>query len=80
MLLAGNLRAVTDNSPELVALLPHRPPFRFVDAVDKHAPGESVQARYLVPGRPGLTLLSPGLIGTGSGATGTGVNRPLGMR
>jgi 3-hydroxyacyl-[acyl-carrier-protein] dehydratase len=41
---------VTDNSDALVALLPHRPPFRFVDAVDKHEPGTSVRARYLVRG------------------------------
>ena len=33
-----------------VALLPHRPPFRFVDAVDRLAPGESVEARYRVTG------------------------------
>ena len=41
---------MTDSSDALVALLPHRPPFRFVDAVDKHAPGASVEARYLVRG------------------------------
>jgi 3-hydroxyacyl-[acyl-carrier-protein] dehydratase len=41
---------VTDTSDPLVALLPHRPPFRFVDAVDKHEPGASVQARYRVRG------------------------------
>ena len=40
---------VTD-SDALVALLPHRPPFRFVDHVDEHVPGTSVQARYLVRG------------------------------
>ena len=34
----------------LVALLPHRPPFRFVDTVDEHVPGESVVARYRVTG------------------------------
>lgn len=33
-----------------VALLPHRPPFRFVDAVDALVPGESVTARYRVTG------------------------------
>jgi 3-hydroxyacyl-[acyl-carrier-protein] dehydratase len=33
-----------------VALLPHRPPFRFVDAVDECAPGESIRARYRVTG------------------------------
>ena len=33
-----------------VALLPHRPPFRFVDAVDELAAGESVVARYRVTG------------------------------
>ena len=35
---------------DLVALLPHRPPFRFVDAVDQCVPGESVSARYRVTG------------------------------
>jgi 3-hydroxyacyl-[acyl-carrier-protein] dehydratase len=39
---------VTD--ADLVALLPHRPPFRFVDAVDEHQPGERIQARYRVTG------------------------------
>jgi 3-hydroxyacyl-[acyl-carrier-protein] dehydratase len=34
----------------LVALLPHRPPFRFVDAVDACEPGVSVRARYRVTG------------------------------
>lgn len=43
-------RSVTGTSDELVALLPHRPPFRFVDAVDAHEPGTSVQARYRVTG------------------------------
>jgi 3-hydroxyacyl-[acyl-carrier-protein] dehydratase len=40
---------VTD-SEALVALLPHRPPFRFVDAVDALEPGASVRARYRVTG------------------------------
>jgi 3-hydroxyacyl-[acyl-carrier-protein] dehydratase len=39
-----------DTADELVALLPHRPPFRFVDAVDEHEPGTRVRARYLVTG------------------------------
>ena len=38
------------NSDELVALLPHRPPFRFVDAVDELDPGGTVVARYRVTG------------------------------
>lgn len=38
------------SSDDWVALLPHRPPFRFVDAVDECAPGERVVARYLVRG------------------------------
>jgi len=38
------------NSDELVGLLPHRPPFRFVDAVDEFEPGASVRARYRVTG------------------------------
>jgi 3-hydroxyacyl-[acyl-carrier-protein] dehydratase len=33
-----------------VDLLPHRPPFRFVDSVDRLVPGESVVARYRVTG------------------------------
>jgi len=33
-----------------VDLLPHRPPFRFVDAVDELVPGERVRARYRVTG------------------------------
>jgi 3-hydroxyacyl-[acyl-carrier-protein] dehydratase len=41
---------VTGNLDALVALLPHRPPFRFVDAVDAHEPGASVTARYRVTG------------------------------
>ena len=39
-----------DNSGELVGLLPHRPPFRFVDAVDAIEAGVSVSARYTVTG------------------------------
>jgi 3-hydroxyacyl-[acyl-carrier-protein] dehydratase len=41
---------VTGQSDELVALLPHRPPFRFVDRVDALERGTSVTARYLVRG------------------------------
>jgi len=37
-------------SDALVALLPHRPPFRFVDSVDALQPGVSVVARYTVTG------------------------------
>lgn len=37
-------------SDDLVALLPHRPPFRFVDAVDECTAGERVVARYRVTG------------------------------
>ncbi|MDQ1437888.1 MAG: 3-hydroxyacyl-[acyl-carrier-protein] dehydratase [Acidimicrobiaceae bacterium] len=33
-----------------VDLLPHRPPFRFVDSVDEVVPGERVVARYRVTG------------------------------
>ena len=35
---------------DLVALLPHRPPFRFVDSVDEIEPGVRIQARYTVTG------------------------------
>lgn len=38
------------DSDALVGLLPHRPPFRFVDAVDECVPGERVVARYRVTG------------------------------
>jgi 3-hydroxyacyl-[acyl-carrier-protein] dehydratase len=41
---------VLPNSDELIALLPHRPPFRFVDCVDAFEPGQSVRARYRVTG------------------------------
>src|SRR3984893_10839415 len=33
-----------------VSLLPHRPPFRFVDAVGRLEPGREIQARYRVTG------------------------------
>jgi 3-hydroxyacyl-[acyl-carrier-protein] dehydratase len=39
-----------DDSDTLVGLLPHRPPFRFVDAVDALEPGASVTGRYRVTG------------------------------
>ena len=38
------------DSDAFVALLPHRPPFRFVDAVDAVDPGGTVTARYRVTG------------------------------
>src|SRR3954469_21769771 len=38
------------SSAELVGLLPHRPPFRFVDAVDSCEPGTSVTARWRTSG------------------------------
>ncbi len=38
------------DSDALVGLLPHRPPFRFVDAVDELVAGGSIQARYRVTG------------------------------
>lgn len=44
-----------------VLLLPHRPPFRFVDVVDKVEPGRSVRARYRITGEePGLEGHFPG--------------------
>ncbi|MFN8036560.1 MAG: 3-hydroxyacyl-ACP dehydratase FabZ [Acidimicrobiia bacterium] len=39
-----------ESSREFVALLPHRPPFRFVDAVDEIEAGASATARYRVTG------------------------------
>ena len=41
---------MTSDPSDLVALLPHRPPFRFVDAVDANDPGVSTRARYRVRG------------------------------
>jgi 3-hydroxyacyl-[acyl-carrier-protein] dehydratase len=41
---------VLPDSDAVVALLPHRPPFRFVDSVDALEPGVSVRARYTVTG------------------------------
>ena len=38
------------DSDALVALLPHRPPFRFVDTVEELAPAVSLRARYRVTG------------------------------
>ena len=43
-------RSVTSDPRDLVALLPHRPPFRFVDTVDANEPGVSTRARYRVRG------------------------------
>lgn len=34
----------------LVGLLPHRPPFRFVDAVESCEPGRGVAARWVITG------------------------------
>jgi 3-hydroxyacyl-[acyl-carrier-protein] dehydratase len=39
-----------DVPTDLVGLLPHRPPFRFVDAVEVLEPGVSIRARYQVTG------------------------------
>jgi 3-hydroxyacyl-[acyl-carrier-protein] dehydratase len=41
---------VAIDSDALVALLPHRPPFRFVDVIDALEPGVSVRGRYRVTG------------------------------
>jgi 3-hydroxyacyl-[acyl-carrier-protein] dehydratase len=35
---------------DYISLLPHRPPFRFIDVVDAVVPAESVTARYRVTG------------------------------
>src|SRR5438477_8180616 len=43
-------RSVSPELSELVGLLPHRPPFRFVDAVDANEPGVPTRARYRVRG------------------------------
>ncbi|MEJ7583395.1 MAG: 3-hydroxyacyl-ACP dehydratase FabZ [Acidimicrobiales bacterium] len=39
-----------DHPDALLALLPHRPPFRFLDAVDACEPGVAVTARWLITG------------------------------
>ncbi len=39
-----------ERSDELIGLLAHREPFRFVDAVEACVPGHSVTARYTVTG------------------------------
>lgn len=46
-----NLPGSFPSSAELVDLLPHRPPFRFVDLVDHCEPARSVRARWRVDGR-----------------------------
>ena len=38
------------DSDAYVALLPHRPPFRFVDSVDQVVPASYIEARYRVTG------------------------------
>lgn len=38
------------NSTQLVGLLPHRPPFRFIDTIEAFEPGVSIEARYRVTG------------------------------
>jgi 3-hydroxyacyl-[acyl-carrier-protein] dehydratase len=39
-----------ENSDALVALLPHRPPFRFIGTVEEFEAGGSITATYLVRG------------------------------
>jgi 3-hydroxyacyl-[acyl-carrier-protein] dehydratase len=41
---------MSEDRSELVALLPHRPPFLFIDDVDECEPAVSVRARYRVTG------------------------------
>ena len=38
------------DSDAYVGLLPHRPPFRFVDSVDQLVPASYIEARYTVTG------------------------------
>ena len=38
------------DSDALVGMLPHRPPFRFVDAVDAMTTAEHIEARWMVTG------------------------------
>ena len=41
-------------SDALLDLLPHRPPFRFIDAVEQLRPGDDITARYRVTGDEGF--------------------------
>lgn len=41
---------MTNAHDDAIALLPHRPPFRFVDAVDELEPGARIVARWRVTG------------------------------
>lgn len=53
--------STTTESDRLIGLLPHRPPFRFVTAVDRCVPGESVTARWRISGdEPWLAGHFPG--------------------
>lgn len=47
---ADGTQAAADAADPFVALLPHRPPFRFVTAVEECVPGERVVATYHVSG------------------------------
>jgi 3-hydroxyacyl-[acyl-carrier-protein] dehydratase len=38
------------DSDALIGMLPHRPPFRFIDVVDAIAMAEHIEARYFVTG------------------------------
>jgi 3-hydroxyacyl-[acyl-carrier-protein] dehydratase len=50
-----------ETDDDLVALLPHRPPFRFVDVVDECEPGSAVTARWRITGdEPWLAGHFPG--------------------
>lgn len=44
------MSVTTGDATAIVDLLPHRPPFRFVDEVDELVPGQSIVARYRVTG------------------------------
>ncbi len=48
--MASDFQGLHPDSDALIALLPHRPPFRFVEAVDDIVAGESIRARYRVTG------------------------------
>ncbi len=52
---------MSPESERWIALLPHRPPFRFVDEVASVAPGESAAARWHITGdEPWLSGHFPG--------------------
>ena len=58
---AANHKSRSNEEPDPIGTLPHRPPFRFVDVVDELVPGERVLARWRITGdEPWLAGHFPG--------------------